>query len=148
MEQEYGNGWAEGVHPDDLDRRLETYISHFDRREPFRMEYRLHRWDGAWRWILDTGVPRRVPDGMFLGYIGSCIDITELKTAEQQRQRELVEKTALLQELHHRVKNNAQIFMSLLTRPSIANSGPRHEGCAQDRRLPGGRHGNSAGADP
>ncbi len=82
MEQEYGNGWVAGVHPGDLDRCMETYISHFDRHVPFRMEYRLRRADGEHRWILDTGVPRFNADGAFLGYIGSCMDINSIKQAE------------------------------------------------------------------
>lgn len=77
MEQELGNGWAEGVHPDDFDRCLEIYINHFDRHEAFKMEYRLRRHDGEYRWIHDNGVPRFDSQGKFLGFIGSCIDITD-----------------------------------------------------------------------
>src|SRR5579859_7251481 len=75
LAQECGNGWTEGVHADDLGRCVDFYVSHFDRHIPFRMEYRLRRADGQYRWILDTGVPRFGTDGAFLGYIGSCIDI-------------------------------------------------------------------------
>ncbi len=84
MEQEMGNGWAEGVHPDDFDRCLRIYTSAFDAREDFRMEYRLRRHDGEYRWILDTG--RRILDekGDFRGYIGSCVDIQDLKDAEER----------------------------------------------------------------
>ena len=81
LAQECGNGWTEGVHADDLGRCVDLYVSHFDRHVPFRMEYRLRRADGQYRWILDTGVPRFDPDGAFLGYIGSCIDIHAIRQA-------------------------------------------------------------------
>src|SRR5216684_6752474 len=71
MAQEVGNGWAEGVHKDEFDRCLEIYISRFDARKDFRMQYRIRRHDGAYRWIDDTGIPRFARDGTFLGYIGS-----------------------------------------------------------------------------
>jgi len=77
LEQEVGTGWADGVHPEDLERRLAVYRAAFNAREQFQMEYRLRRADGEYRWLLDTGVPRRTPGGAFEGYIGSCIDIHE-----------------------------------------------------------------------
>ena len=82
MAQELGNGWAEEVHPDDYARCLDIYNSHFERRIPFNMEYRLRRADGEYRWILDTGVPRLEMSAAFQGYIGSCIDIGALKQVE------------------------------------------------------------------
>ncbi len=84
LEQEYGNGWAQGVHPDDLRRCLDTYISAFDARQEFRMDYRLRRFDGEYRWILDHGIPRFTPEGNFIGYIGSCIDISDRILAEKE----------------------------------------------------------------
>jgi PAS domain S-box-containing protein len=81
MEQELGNGWAEGVHPEDRDRCMATYVAAFTARNEFQMEYRLQRADGEFRWIVDSGVPRYEPDGVFAGYIGSGIDIHEKKTA-------------------------------------------------------------------
>jgi PAS domain S-box-containing protein len=84
LEQELGDGWAEGVHPEDLDRCFEIYVSSFDARQPFTMDYRLRRGDGEYRSVLDTGVPRFASDGTFLGYIGSAVDITERKLAESK----------------------------------------------------------------
>ncbi|HMV43088.1 MAG TPA: PAS domain-containing sensor histidine kinase [Leptospiraceae bacterium] len=94
LEQEYGNGWAEGVHPDDMDRCLNIYITAFDKRESFRMQYRLRRHDGEYRWILDTGNPWNDNDGNFAGYAGSCIDITEMvesKRLLEKANQELLE---------------------------------------------------------
>jgi PAS domain S-box-containing protein len=83
LESQLGNGWTNGVHPEDLKRCLRIYTEAFDRRERFRMEYRLRRRDGEYRWILDNGVPRFDPYRSFAGYIGSCIDVTERKQAEE-----------------------------------------------------------------
>ena len=90
LEQELGNGWVESVHSEDLDDCLEVYVSSFEARRPFTMEYRLRREDGEYRWVLDIGRPRFASDSAFLGYIGSCIDITERKQA-QDRFRLVVE---------------------------------------------------------
>src|SRR5262249_19250684 len=84
MTQELGNGWTDGVHPEDYDRCLQIYISHFDARKEFRMQYRLRRRDGEYRWIDDIGVPRYARDGRFLGCIGSCIDIHSQRATEEE----------------------------------------------------------------
>ena len=84
IEQERGNGWAEGVHPNDVDRCFTTYSSSFDARQSFQMEYRLRRADGDYRSVLDNGVPRFAPSGRFAGYIGSAIDITDLKRSQEE----------------------------------------------------------------
>jgi PAS domain S-box-containing protein len=83
MEQELGNGWAEGVHPDDFEGCLSIYLSSFSERKTFEMEYRLRRSDGIYRWIFDRGVPYHSSDGTFLGYIGSCIDVTDRVEAQE-----------------------------------------------------------------
>ena len=76
-ELERGEGWLEGVHPDDKDYCISVYLDAFAQRERFEMEYRLRRHDGADRWILDIGAPWAQPDGSFAGYIGVCFDVTE-----------------------------------------------------------------------
>ncbi|MEI6078242.1 MAG: PAS domain S-box protein, partial [Verrucomicrobiota bacterium] len=97
QEQELGDGWAEGVHPDDRARCFKIFAEAFDRRESFSMDYRLRHHTGEFRWIQDVGTPRHDRHGNFLGYIGHCIDITERRQAEfilreQERQyRELFE---------------------------------------------------------
>jgi PAS domain S-box-containing protein len=84
LEQERGNGWTEGVHPDDRERCVKTYNEAFDARQPFAMEYRLRRHDGEYRWISDSGRPRHDIRRDFAGYIGSCADITERKRADEK----------------------------------------------------------------
>jgi PAS domain S-box-containing protein len=100
MHSQLGNGWAEGVHSEDLQRCINTYTHFFDRREQFQMEYRVRRHDGEYRWILDTGVPRFNQDRSFAGYIGIAVDVTDRKTAEAALLRlnwTLEGQTALLQ---------------------------------------------------
>jgi PAS domain S-box-containing protein len=95
LTQELGNGWSEGVHHDDFDRCIKIYTSHFDARKDFRMQYRLRRQDGAYRWIDDTGIPRFARDGYFLGYIGSCIDVHEHREVQLELRRRLLENAEL-----------------------------------------------------
>jgi PAS domain S-box-containing protein len=90
IEQEMGDGWADGVHPDDLERCVAHYLDHFRDRQPFEMEYRLRRHDGVYRWIFDRGVPFVDDVGNFAGFIGSCVDVDERRRAqdaEQERSR-------------------------------------------------------------
>jgi PAS domain S-box-containing protein len=81
LKEELGNGWTQEVHADDRQSCLDTYNQSSDRRETFRMEYRLRRHDGEYRWLLDIGVPRFNSDGSFVGYVGCCIDISDQKEA-------------------------------------------------------------------
>jgi PAS domain S-box-containing protein len=108
LSEEMGNGWGVGLHPEDLAPCLGTYEQAFDRREPFQMQYRLRRHDGEYRWVIDHGVPRFNADGSFAGYIGSCIDVTEQKLAEEALstvnqkliQAHEEERTEIARELH------------------------------------------------
>jgi PAS domain S-box-containing protein len=86
MQQEYGNGWAESVHPDDYESCLSVYTSSFDTRKEFYREYRLRRYDGSYRWVSDNGVPRFTAEGIFEGYIGACMDIHEERSGKKQLQ--------------------------------------------------------------
>jgi PAS domain S-box-containing protein len=93
LEQEMGNGWTTGVHPDDFDRCVETYFTAFDKREPFEMEYRLLHVSGEYRWLLDIGSPNYKSTGEFIGYIGNCFDITDRKrTEEALRKSEAIQR--------------------------------------------------------
>lgn len=87
MDQLLGDGWTQGIHPEDYDAVLETYTTTLEHREPLELEYRLRRSDGEYRWVYSSGVPRFSPDGTFLGYIGTAIDITERKESEVALQR-------------------------------------------------------------
>jgi PAS domain S-box-containing protein len=82
-----GTGWVECVHPDDVQRCFDCFLPAFHARKPFRMEYRLKRADGEYGWVIESGIPRYTGAGEFAGYIGSNIDITDIKRAEEERQR-------------------------------------------------------------
>jgi PAS domain S-box-containing protein len=119
LEAEVGIGWTEGLHASDLDRCLDIYMDAFDRRQPFNMEYRLRRHDGEYRWILSTGAPRVAPNGSLSGYVGSCLDVTELRHARQtlaEFSHKLIEtqeneRRSIARELHDDVAQR----MALLT---------------------------------
>src|SRR5262249_4877550 len=84
MEQEVGDGWTSGVHPNDIADCVRAYSTAFDGRTPFKIEYRLRRHDGVWRWVLDNGSPLYDETGEFIGYVGSCIDVTEQKQVQEE----------------------------------------------------------------
>jgi len=130
LEQEIGDGWTAHVHPEDIERRVGGYQAAFAARQPFTIEYRLRRHDGQYRWMLTHAVPRLAEDGEFLGYIGSCLDITERRNDElelQQAREELVHlsrvsslgtlSTALAHELNQplgSILSNAQAALRFL----------------------------------
>lgn len=82
LSEELGDGWTTGVHPDDKEHCVRTYLDHFARRQPFEMEYRLLRRDGIYRYLFDRGVPFSDERGQFAGFIGSCVDVHERHEAE------------------------------------------------------------------
>jgi diguanylate cyclase (GGDEF)-like protein/PAS domain S-box-containing protein len=84
LEQELGNGWAEGIHPEDYQSSLDTYLEAFNKREKFVMEYRMRLASGAFAWLLVSGVPRFNNESEFTGYIGSCVDINARKLVEAE----------------------------------------------------------------
>jgi len=100
ISQELGNGWLDGVHAEDLDKCLETYVSAFDRREPFVMQYRIKTGNGEYRWVTDHGVPRHGLKGNFRGYIGVCVDITDL-LGKERALRQIEERVTLAAEVAH-----------------------------------------------
>ena len=100
LAQELGTGWLEGVHPEDRQRCMGTYLAAFFARRSFETEYRLRRHDGEYRWMVDSGAPRIGPGGEFTGYVGSCIDITPRRWAQQELARVNSQLQAVLDASH------------------------------------------------
>ena len=111
MEQELGNGWLEGIHPDDYEHCWRPYTVAFDARQDFRIEYRLRRYDGEYRWVVDDGKPMFAGDE-FVGYIGSCVDITERKHAEE-----------LLQEAESKYRNLVERLSQVIYTSELGTNG-------------------------
>jgi PAS domain S-box-containing protein len=138
VDQELGEGWLQGIHAADLAHCLDVFGTAFENREPFTIEFRLRRKDGEYRWLLDTGTPRFDAAGAFVGYIGSCLDITERRQAELDHQVQSTElarvgRVALMGELAaslaHEVNNplgamvtNASAGQRMLARGELENS--------------------------
>jgi PAS domain S-box-containing protein len=151
MEQLLGDGWLQRLHPDDVDPAMNIYVPAFEARRPFQMEYRFRRADETYRWVLDTGIPRYGPDGGFVGYIGSALDITERREMEQslldqqsalrrafERNQDLAgrlihaqeaERTRIARDLHDDVSQQLAGIAIMLSglRRELGASGVRHE---------------------
>jgi PAS domain S-box-containing protein len=142
LEVELGNGWAEGVHSEDVNGCLDSYARAFDSREPFRVQYRMRQKDGEYRWLLDIGVPRFNQNGSFAGYIGSRLDITDRKRAEEALSsinRKLIdaqeqERTRIARELHDDI--NQRIALLSVELDALQQSLP-NQGAEFQRRLHG-----------
>jgi PAS domain S-box-containing protein len=132
LEAELGNGWAEGIHNEDLKRCLETYSLAFEQRQSYEMEYRVRRHDGEYRWMLDIGVPRFDSGGRFAGFIGSCLDITDRKLAEDALAtvgRRLIEaheeeRTWIARELHDDIAQRMALLAVELERLDHSDHDP------------------------
>ena len=142
-EQVSGRNWVQSLHPEDREHSLDTYFAALAARQPFQMEYRLRRYDGEYRWILDTGVPHFAPDGRFIGFVGSGFDITErkrteqyLKAAKEEAESANRTKSAFLANMSHELRTplNAIIgFSEIIKDELFGNVGsPKYRDYADD----------------
>ncbi|HLZ19047.1 MAG TPA: PAS domain-containing protein, partial [Smithellaceae bacterium] len=118
LEQELGDGWTKGVHPDDFDRCVKTYVDAFDKRRPFDMEYRLRNAAGEYRWIRDMGTPNYSGSGEFRGYIGHCFDVTadkqaqeEIRKLNEELERKVGERTVELRQKIDQLEELNRVFV-------------------------------------
>ena len=133
LDDELGDGWTAGIHPEDFGPRQAAFAEAFDARQSFTLEYRLRRHDGAYRWVLDHGAPRFDGDGTFAGYIGACLDITERKEALSTLGIFEQRKSAFLASLAHELRNPlAPIRSSIELLQRVATGGDPRVARAQE----------------
>src|SRR5665213_393666 len=90
IEEEYGKGWMEGIHPDDLNKCLKIYDAATQTHKRYTAEYRLRRYDGQYRWVLENGVPQFTSEHVFDGFCGSCVDVHNIKEIEHRKDQFIV----------------------------------------------------------
>ena len=145
FEEEFGDGWLESIHPEDRQSTWDCYSSAFQARREFTLEYRFRRYDGAYRWVLNTGIPRFTLTGFFFGYIGSCVDITDRKLWEQEQQRALAaleeidrRKDEFLAVLSHELRNPLAPILNalhILRVSNLADQGAREARAVIERQI-------------
>jgi PAS domain S-box-containing protein len=139
MDRVLGYGWAEDVHPEDLQQCVDTYLAAFVGHRDFRMEYRLRRADGRYRWVLDTGLPRYLPDGTFAGFIGSCIDITDFKEANESLRQLKAQLEGHVQEARDAIRARDE-FLSIAAYAAVGPGAPTARPAARSSRCAARKH--------
>ena len=136
MDEAQGNGWSKTIHPEDLERWFSVYTSAFDALQDFQMEYRLRRADGEFRWVLDTGSPLFAPSGALAGYIGSALDITEMKRSQEDAlsKQKLESLTSLTRGISHDFNNMVSAILAQAERAQ-ANLAERLPASEEVRRI-------------
>jgi PAS domain S-box-containing protein len=131
LKEEVGGGWTDNVHPEDLEECMSAYRDAFAGGTPFSIEYRLRRHDGDYRWMLDRGAPNHESDGRFAGFIGSCVDITDrrvaeerLRDAKERAEQMTILKSAFLTNMTHEIRTPLTVILGFT---SILRQGTRRE---------------------
>jgi PAS domain S-box-containing protein len=114
LEEELGGGWIQGVHPDDLSKRMDIFNSSFNAKKKFSTEFRLMNAEGKYRWVLDEGTPRYDGNGIFMGYIGSSIDVQERKMAREELERKVLERTSELNKTNSELRQQKEFVDTIL----------------------------------
>jgi PAS domain S-box-containing protein len=149
----YMDTWAANVHPDDLKNVLDTVSQALKTHQPFSTEYRLYRSDGAYRWMFDVASPRMNGDGSFGGFIGSAVDTTDQKLAQQALEKvsgQLIEaqekeRSRIARDLHDDICQRLALLSMELVQANDSSNGPPE---AMKKRLEDiGRHCSEIAGD-
>jgi PAS domain S-box-containing protein len=131
LEQELGFGWTSNIHPDDIDNCFERYRASVMAQEKFELLYRLRRHDGTYRWLLDTGIPRRSDDGTCEGFIGACTDVTERKQFEDELRQHRDNLEALVHQQTEKIRGESEKNILLRTITETANQAQNISGALE-----------------